>query len=101
MYRIASSCRCLRAPRFNRTSGSIHEWALLTRLPPKRRNVQPVFDVYANVQNSDLGSVAGKIENIVQGFRKQLAPGSEIVIRGQVESMQEAFTRLGVGLGFA
>jgi multidrug efflux pump subunit AcrB len=65
------------------------------------RNVQPVFDVYANVQNSDLGSVAGKIENIVQGFRKQLAPGSEIVVRGQVESMQEAFTRLGVGLAFA
>jgi multidrug efflux pump subunit AcrB len=65
------------------------------------RNVQPVFDVYANVQNSDLGSVAGKIESIVQGFRKQLAPGSEIVVRGQVESMQEAFNRLGVGLAFA
>ena len=65
------------------------------------RNVQPVFDVYANVQNSDLGSVAGKIENVVQGFRKQLAPGSEIVVRGQVESMQEAFHRLGIGLAFA
>jgi multidrug efflux pump subunit AcrB len=65
------------------------------------RNVQPVFDVYANVQNSDLGSVAGRIENVVKGFRKQLAPGSEIVVRGQVESMQEAFTRLGIGLAFA
>jgi multidrug efflux pump subunit AcrB len=65
------------------------------------RNVQPVFDVYANVQNSDLGSVAGKIEGIAQEFRKQLAPGSEIVLRGQVESMQEAFSRLGVGLAFA
>jgi multidrug efflux pump subunit AcrB len=65
------------------------------------RNVQPVFDVYANVQNSDLGSVAGRIEKIVEGFRKQLAPGSEIVVRGQVESMQEAFTRLGIGLAFA
>jgi multidrug efflux pump subunit AcrB len=65
------------------------------------RNVQPVFDVYANVQNSDLGSVAAKIEKIVQGSRKQLAPGSEIIVRGQVESMQEAFTRLGVGLAFA
>ena len=42
-----------------------------------------------------------KIEDIVQGFRKQLAPGSEIVVRGQVESMQEAFTRLGIGLAFA
>lgn len=65
------------------------------------RNVQPVFDVFANVQNSDLGSVAGKIEGIAQEFRKQLSPGSEIVLRGQVESMQEAFTRLGIGLAFA
>jgi multidrug efflux pump subunit AcrB len=65
------------------------------------RNVQPVFDVYANVQNSDLGSVAGRIENVVKGFRKQLTPGSEIVVRGQVESMQEAFSRLGIGLAFA
>jgi multidrug efflux pump subunit AcrB len=65
------------------------------------RNVQPVFDVYANVQNSDLGSVAGRIEDVVSDFRKQLSPGSEIVVRGQVESMQEAFTRLGIGLAFA
>ena len=65
------------------------------------RNVQPVFDVYANVQNSDLGSVAGKIDEVVGKFRKELSPGSEIVVRGQVESMQEAFTRLGIGLAFA
>jgi multidrug efflux pump subunit AcrB len=65
------------------------------------RNVQPVFDVYANVQNSDLGSVAGRIEKVVAKFRKQLAPGSEIVMRGEVESMGEAFTRMGIGLAFA
>ena len=73
----------------------------ITPVVANHRNVQPVFDVYANVQNSDLGSVAGKIERIVERFRKQLAPGSEIVVRGQVESMQEAFTRLGIGLAFA
>jgi multidrug efflux pump subunit AcrB len=65
------------------------------------RNVQPVFDVYANVENSDLGSVAGRIEKVVEKFRKQLAPGSEIVMRGEVESMGEAFSRLGIGLAFA
>ena len=64
----------------------------ITPVVANHRNVQPVFDVYANVQNSDLGSVAGKIEGIVVGFRKELSPGSEIVVRGQVESMQEAFT---------
>jgi multidrug efflux pump subunit AcrB len=65
------------------------------------RNVQPVFDVYASVQDSDLGSVASGIEKVVGKFRKQLAPGNEIVVRGQVESMQEAFQRLGMGLVFA
>jgi multidrug efflux pump subunit AcrB len=65
------------------------------------RNVQPVFDVYANVQDSDLGSVASKVDQIVAEFKPKLAPGSEIVVRGQVESMNEAFTRLGIGLVFA
>jgi multidrug efflux pump subunit AcrB len=62
------------------------------------RNVQPVFDVYANVQDADLGSVADHIDTVVKDFRKQLAPGSEIVVRGQVDSMRSAFSRLGLGL---
>jgi multidrug efflux pump subunit AcrB len=62
------------------------------------RNVQPVFDVYANVQNSDLGSVASKIEKVTDRIKGKLSPGSEIVMRGQVESMSEAFRRLGLGL---
>ncbi|MBE7157517.1 MAG: efflux RND transporter permease subunit, partial [Rhodospirillales bacterium] len=65
------------------------------------RDVQPVYDVYANVQNSDLGSVAGKVETVAARFRKQLSPGSQIFVRGQVESMTEAFERLGIGLVFA
>jgi multidrug efflux pump subunit AcrB len=65
------------------------------------RDVQPVFDVYANVQDSDLGSVESRIERVVKEIKPQLAPGSEIVVRGQVESMREAFARLGLGLVFA
>jgi multidrug efflux pump subunit AcrB len=65
------------------------------------RNVQPVFDVYANVQDSDLGSVAGKIEKVIAEFRAKLAPGNIIEMRGEAASMQEAFQRLGVGLVFA
>lgn len=65
------------------------------------RNVQPVFDVYANIQDSDLGSVAAKVEKVVEEMKPQLAPGSEIVVRGQVESMYEAFRRMGIGLVFA
>ena len=64
-------------------------------------NVQPVFDVYANVQGRDLGSVAGEIERALAEYRAQLAPGASITMRGQVESMESAFVRLGIGLAFA
>lgn len=61
----------------------------------------PVFDIFANTQDSDLGSVATKINRIVKEESKNLPPGTKIVVRGQVESMNEAFNRLGIGLTFA
>jgi CzcA family heavy metal efflux pump len=64
-------------------------------------NGQPVFDIFANTQDSDLGSVAAKVQRIVKEESKNLPPGTKIIIRGQVESMNEAFTRLGLGLTFA
>jgi multidrug efflux pump subunit AcrB len=65
------------------------------------RDVQPVFDVFSNVQDSDLGSVAARVDEALKEFRKQLSPGSEIVVRGQVASMRDSFSRLGLGLVFA
>lgn len=64
-------------------------------------NVQPTFDVYANVQGRDLGSVAGEINEVLDAFRSKLRPGNTLTMRGQVESMESAFTRLGMGLVFA
>jgi multidrug efflux pump subunit AcrB len=64
-------------------------------------NAAPVFDIYANTQDSDLGSVAAKIQRIVKEESKNLPPGTKVVVRGQVESMNEAFNRLGLGLAFA
>jgi CzcA family heavy metal efflux pump len=64
-------------------------------------NVQPVFDVYANVQGVDLGSVSDNATKIVNEFRPKLAPGNTITVRGQVESMNTAFGKLGLGLIFA
>ena len=64
-------------------------------------NGQPVFDIFANVQDSDLGSVAARVKRIVAEESKNLPPGTKIIVRGQVESMNEAFTRLGLGLTFA
>jgi CzcA family heavy metal efflux pump len=64
-------------------------------------NGAPVYDIYANTQNSDLGSVAAKVDRIVKEESAKLPAGTKIVVRGQVESMNEAFTRLGLGLAFA
>ncbi len=64
-------------------------------------NVQPVFDVYANVQERDLGSVAAAVQKIAAELRPKLPPGHTIAVRGQVESMNSAFNRLGLGLIFA
>jgi multidrug efflux pump subunit AcrB len=64
-------------------------------------NVQPVFDIYANVQDADLGSVAGQVQKIVNDVRQHLPRGTTLVIRGQVESMYSSYFGLGVGLAFA
>ena len=64
-------------------------------------NIQPVFDVYANVQGTDLGRVSDQVTKIVNEIRPKLAPGSTITVRGQVESMNTAFNKLGLGLIFA
>jgi multidrug efflux pump subunit AcrB len=64
-------------------------------------NVQPVFDIYANIQGADLGRVSSQVAKIVNEFRPKLPPGSTINVRGQVESMNTAFSKLGLGLIFA
>ena len=64
-------------------------------------NIQPVYEVYASVQGRDLGSIASQISAIVADLQKQLSPGNNIQIVGQIQSMNDAFRDLGVGLLFA
>lgn len=64
-------------------------------------NVQPTFNVRADVALRDLGSVASAVDMAVDKYRSKLPPGSTITVRGQVDSMKSAFTRLGFGLLFA
>lgn len=64
-------------------------------------NVQPVFDVYANVDRRDLGGVGDEVEKIVAEFSKSLPRGTAIEVRGQLETMETSFTRLGLGVVFA
>jgi multidrug efflux pump subunit AcrB len=64
-------------------------------------NVQPVFDVYANVEGQDLGRVGAEVEKIMAAAEKKLARGSTLTLRGQVATMETSFYRLGIGLIFA
>jgi CzcA family heavy metal efflux pump len=64
-------------------------------------NVQPVFDVYANVDGTDLGSVATAVRKLIPEFEKRLPRGSTIKLRGQVQSMDSSFLGLGIGVVFA
>jgi multidrug efflux pump subunit AcrB len=64
-------------------------------------NIQPVYEVYAGIQGRDLGSVSNQISRIVAELQKQLSPGNSIQVTGQIQSMNNAFWDLGVGLLFA
>jgi multidrug efflux pump subunit AcrB len=64
-------------------------------------NIQPVFDVYASVQGRDLGSVAADIDKVTTEMQKQLKPGNSIQVVGQIQSMNDSFRNLGIGLLFA
>jgi CzcA family heavy metal efflux pump len=72
-----------------------------TPLSLNHYNVQPVFDVDANIQDTDLGSVSDKVSRIIDSYKKRLSKASSIVVRGQVQSMNQAFTQLGLGVCFA
>jgi multidrug efflux pump subunit AcrB len=64
-------------------------------------DIQPVIDVYADVQGRDLGGVARDFQGIVQAAEKKLPHSSSIMVRGQVETMHSSFVGLGLGLIFA
>jgi len=59
-------------------------------------NVQPVFDVYANIDRRDLGGVASQVERIIQ--RTKVPNTTQIFLRGQAATMESSFYRLGLGL---
>jgi len=73
----------------------------VTPLSLNHYNVQPVFDVYASVQGTDLGSVSSRVDEIVDKYKAQISKASSIVVRGQVQSMNQSFFQLGLGICFA
>ena len=64
-------------------------------------NIRPVIDIYASTAGRDLGAVAGDIRKIVIEEAAGLPRGSQVVLRGQVVTMTDAYAQLLSGLAFA
>ena len=66
-----------------------------------RYNISPAVDIYVSVQGTDLANVAGQVQDLVDQMRPKLPRGSQVAMRGQVQTMQASFIGLGVGLVMA
>jgi multidrug efflux pump subunit AcrB len=64
-------------------------------------DLQRVVDIYGSVQDRDLGGAAGDIYRIVDRSRWDLPRGSQLMVRGQIETMQSSFQGLLGGLVLA
>jgi multidrug efflux pump subunit AcrB len=64
-------------------------------------NIQPAFDVYATTQDRDLGGVASAVTHVLDQTKHDLPPGATVTIRGQVQTMHQAFSGLYFGLAEA
>ena len=64
-------------------------------------NAQPIIDVYGSVEGTDLAGVASKIEKILADTKAPLPRGSQIFLRGQIQTMHSSFEGLVFGLLFS
>ncbi|MGA8143511.1 MAG: efflux RND transporter permease subunit [Candidatus Acidiferrales bacterium] len=64
-------------------------------------NIQPVIDIFGSVEGRDLGGVARDISTILDESRKDLPQGSQIIERGQIQTMRSSFVGLLAGLAFS
>jgi CzcA family heavy metal efflux pump len=64
-------------------------------------NIQPVIDIFGSVDGRDLGGVSRDIAKIIDQSKKDLPQGSQIIERGQVQTMRSSFIGLLAGLAFS
>jgi multidrug efflux pump subunit AcrB len=93
------------------TSGSNQQPQILGNLASLERgaepgtvsdyNARPIIDIYGSVEGTDLASVARKVERIVDDSKSKLPRGSQIFLRGQIQTMHTSFQGLAYGLLFS
>jgi multidrug efflux pump subunit AcrB len=64
-------------------------------------NIRRTIDIYAAVQGRDLGGVGADVQRIVAQNTRHLPRGTFVEVRGELTTMQSAYTALLAGLGFA
>jgi multidrug efflux pump subunit AcrB len=64
-------------------------------------NVAPTIDIFGSVDGRDLGGASQDINKIIDSMRSQLPRGSQVIVRGQVQTMRSSYVGLLVGLLFA
>jgi CzcA family heavy metal efflux pump len=64
-------------------------------------NALPVMDVFANVEQRDLGGVATDVEKIIKQNSQHLPPGVTVELTGQVLTMNTSFQNLEIGIAAA
>ncbi len=104
-YRVTSLQDLMYTPVNNPGNPNQQVLANLVQLSPVDRaavvshyNVQPVIDIYASTQGRDLGGVIRDVNRVLQPFRQHLPRGTQMIVRGQVQTMVTSFIGLGVGL---
>ena len=64
-------------------------------------DIAPVLDIYGSVEGRDLGAVAREIAPIIENAKKTLPEGSQLMVRGQIQTMNASYTGLLIGLAFS
>ena len=64
-------------------------------------NIMPAYDIYASVQDRDLGAVAAGVQKVLDRYASQRPKGTLVSLHGQVGTMNEAFGGLLFGLAGA
>ena len=104
-YRVDSLQALMNTPMASSTSTSPQILANLASVTPRMSpavvthlNVMPVVDVYASVDGRDLGGVADDTQKVLAQFKDHLPRGTQLAVRGQVETMTSSFAGLSIGL---
>src|SRR5437879_10970747 len=61
-------------------------------------DIQPMVQIYATPQGRDLGAVAADVKAVIADTAKEVPKGSSVVLLGQVQTMNSAFSGLVFGL---